>query len=251
MGARIRTVWVFAFAAAAGLAGETLLFAERHCARLEESLREDFRVLLFLAPGPRSSEAGRIAILEESIRSQPEVLAVRYVSSEESLAALKRDDPELAESVALVGDNPLPGAFEVQPAPQALTRLGAWIDGVRRLASWSDIRYKSAQLQAVLRLRFYAHFLRVTMSALLCVVSALGLTLLFASARAPSPPRSWALAAWAGLGGVYGMAMAAMIVWPLHRDELLWAWPGLSQQVILVLLCASLGWSLTLWRAES
>lgn len=250
MGAKARAAWVCALAAAAGLAGQTLLFAERHCSRLEAALRDDFRVALFL-PAPARSEAGRIKILEEKLRSQPEVLEVRFVSADEAFAALKRDDPELAESVALVGDNPLPAAFEVRPSPEALTHLGAWLDGARRLADWSDMRYKSGQLQAMLRLRFYAYLLRMTLSALLCLVSGLALALLAAATRAPAAAQTRTLAAWAGLGGVCGMALAVLIAWPLRRDELLWAWPTLPAQAALLVLCVSLGWSLSLWRAES
>ena len=250
MGAKARVAWVFVLAAAAGLAGETLLFAERHCSRLEAALREDFRVVLFLSSSPRSEE-GRLKILEEKLRAQPEVLEVRFISADEALAVLKRNDPELAESVALVGDNPLPAAFEVRPAPEALTHLGFWLDGARRLADWSDMRYKSAQLHALLRLRFYAHLLRTALSALLCLISGLALALLATASRAPAAGRTRALTAWAGLGGACGMAFAVLIALPLRRDELLWAWPPLSAQAALLAFCACLGWSLSLWRAES
>ena len=250
MGEKSRAAWVFALAAAAGLAGQTLLFVESHCSRLAAALRDDFRVVLFLA-APARSEGGRLKILEEKIRSQPEVIEVRFISADEAYAALKRDDPELAESVALVGDNPLPAAFEVRPSAEALTHLGAWLDGARRLADWSDIRYKSGQLQSLLRLRFYAYLLRVTLSALLCLISGLGLALLYTAARAPAAAQTRSLAAWAGLGGVCGMVLAVLIAWPLRRDELLWAWPTLPAQAALLTLCVSLGWSLSLWRAES
>src|SRR6187551_393770 len=123
MGAKARLMSLLALAAAAGLAGETLLLAERHCSRLEASLRDDFRVVLFTRA---SLEESRAKVLEEKLRSAPEVADVRFIPADEALAALKRDDPELADSVALVGDNPLPAAFEVRPAPEAFTHLGAW-----------------------------------------------------------------------------------------------------------------------------
>src|SRR4051812_31027713 len=120
MTAKARLASLFALAAAAGLAGETLLLAERLSTRLETSLRDDFRVVLFTRA---ALEESRAKVLEEKIRAAAGVVDVRYVPADEALAALKRDDPELAESVALVGDNPLPSAFEVSPAPEALTHL--------------------------------------------------------------------------------------------------------------------------------
>ena len=238
---------MFAFAAAAGLAGETLLLAERHCSRMEASLRDDFRVVLF---SRASLEQARAKVLEEKLRAAPEVADVSFVSADDALAALKRDDPELAESVALVGDNPLPAAFEVRPAPEALTHLGAWIDGVQSLADWSDLRYKSGQVQAILRLRFYAHLLRMTLSTLLCLIAGLALVVLSESVKAGTAARR-APAAWATAGGAVGALLAIAIAWPLHRDELLWAWPEPLAQAAVLAACATLGWSLSLWRVEA
>ena len=240
---KARLACLFALAAAAGLAGETLLLAEGHCSRLEASLRDDFRVVLFTRP---SLEESRAKVLEEKLRAAPEVADVRFISAEEALAALKRDDPELAASTALVGDNPLPAAFEVRPSPESLTHLGAWIDGVQRLADWSDLRYKPGQVQAILRLRFYSHFLRMTLSTMVCLFAGLALAALSLAVRGAASSVLWTAA-----GGGAGAVAALAISWPLHRDELLWAWPGPLAQVTLLAACATLGWSLSLWRAES
>lgn len=244
---RIRLASLIALAAAAGLAGETLLLLERHCSRLEASLSEDFRVVLFTSA---SLEDARARVLEEKLRAAPDVLDVRFVSADDALAELKRDDPELAESTALLSDNPLPAAFEVRPAPRALTRLGEWIDGVRRLAEWSDLRWKPGQVQAILRLRFYSYLLRVALSSLLCLIAALALGSLSLAANGAAS-KGARLALWAAAAGAGGAAFALAMSWPLHRDELLWAWPQPLSQLALVGACATLGWSLSLWRAES
>ncbi len=244
---KIRLASFLALAAAAGLAGETLLLVERHCSRLESSLSEDFRVVLF---APASLEEARAHVLEEKLRAAPDVLDVRFVPADEALAALKRDDPELAEATALVGDNPLPSAFEVRPAPRALTRLGSFLDGVRRLSDWSDLRWKPGQVQAILRLRFYSYLLRVALSSLLCLIAALALGSLSLAANGAAS-RGKRLALWAAAAGAGGAAFALAMSWPLHRDELLWAWPEPIAQLALVGACATLGWSLSLWRAEA
>lgn len=180
MGATARAAWVFAFAACAALAAQSLLLVESQCRRLEAALRDDFRVVLFLR-GPL--EESKRAVVEEKLRAQPEAAEVRYVPPEDGLAALKREDPELVDSVAFVGENPLPGAFEVRPAADALPRLAAWIDAAQSYADWSDVRWKPAQLQAILRARLYAHWLRLTLSTLLCGAAALALWALFGSLR--------------------------------------------------------------------
>lgn len=247
MGTRVRVLWVFAFAACAALAGQTLVLVERQCRSLESALSSDFRVVLFLrgeVPEPR------VKVLEEKLRAQPESSAVRYVSSDEALAALRREDPELVDAVALVGDNPLPGAFEVRPAAEALPRLAAWIDSASGLADWSDVRWKPAQLQAILRARLYGHWLRLALSTLLCAAAALVLWSLAVCLRAPARRAERQLAAAGALGGCAGLAVAALQAWPLRRDELFWSWPSFWTQAALIAACAALGWALSLWRCE-
>lgn len=246
MGAKSRAWWVFAFAAAAALAAQTLLLVEGQCRRLETALRDDLRVVLFLR-GPLDEPKRQV--LEEKLRASPDVADVRYVSPDEGLAALKREDPELVDSVAVVGENPLPGAFEVQPAPDALPRLAAWIASAQSLADWSDVRWKPAQVQAVLRARLYGHWLRLTLSTLLCAAAALAIWTLLGSLDERARDRRLAVAG--ALGGAAGLALAALLAWPLRRDGLLWAWPAAWTQAALVAACAALGWSLTLWRGEA
>ena len=136
----------------AGLGGETLLFLQRQCRLVEESMREDFRVLLFLKD---DLDEGRQKVLEERLRALPDVDDVRAVSRQEQLAALKREDPELVESVALLGDNPLTPAFEVSLGEAGVSRVAQWLSQAQPLADWADARYKPAQVQAILQAQFY------------------------------------------------------------------------------------------------
>lgn len=249
MGSRARYGWAFGLTAAVGLAGQTLLFLERQAWKLEGSLREDLRVVLFLHAGPEDS---KVKVIEEKLRAMPEVAEVRFVAADEALAALKREDPELVESVALLDENPLPGAFEVRPAPEALPRLAAWVSTVRPLAEWFDIRYKPGQVQAILTARFYAHLLKVVLSALLCAGAALALSALSSGLRHAHSPRAAARGALAGaLGAAAGALLAAGLAWPLRRLELLWAWPAASAQLTLLASGALIGWSLPPWRDEA
>jgi cell division protein FtsX len=246
MGANARAAWVFTFAAAAALAAQTLILVERQCRSLETALSDDFRVVLFLR-GPL--EEGRRAVLEEKLRAQPEAAEVRYVAPEEGLAAVRREDPDLVDAVALVGENPLPGAFEIKPAPDALPRLAAWITSIQGLADWSDVRWKPAQLQAILRARLYGHWLRLALSTLLCGAAALALWALGFTAHARRGA-ALGLAFAGGFGGAAGLAFSALVSWPLKRDALLWSPAPLWTQAAVAAACAVLGWSLALWRAE-
>ena len=102
---------------------------------------------------------------------------------------------------------------------------------------------------ARLRLSFYAHVLRVALNVLLCLTAGLTLAALAAATRVSAA--GLRLAFWAGMGGAFGSILATAVAWPLRRDEMLWALPTPPSQLALLAACAMLGWSLSLWRAES
>ncbi|OGS35743.1 MAG: hypothetical protein A2506_03905, partial [Elusimicrobia bacterium RIFOXYD12_FULL_66_9] len=229
MDSRSRLAWVFALTASAAMAVQTLNLVERQCRRLESALRDDFRVVLFLRAEGKDAPT-RLKVLEEKLLAQPEVAQVRYVSAHEALEALKREDPEMVDAVALVGENPLPGGFEVTPTSESLPHLLTWIDSVQNLSDWSDVRWKPAQLQAILRARLYGHWMRLVLSSLFCAAAALVLWALSASLRAPVRGGERALCVAGALGGAAGLALAVLAAWPLRHDGLFWSWAPLWTQ---------------------
>src|SRR4051812_33950795 len=122
----------FLFGVLAGLGGETLLFLERQCGRIEDVLREDFRLILFLNS---DLEAGRQKVVEEQLRAMPQVQSARFVSRQEAISALRRDDPELVESVVSLAENPLNPSFEVKLRPGAIGSVADFIRGAEPLAN--------------------------------------------------------------------------------------------------------------------
>lgn len=232
-----------ALGVAVGVAGETLLFMRTQSRAVERSLRDDFRVLLYLKS---DADAGKLKVLEEQLRALPDVEDARAVSKQEQLAALRRDDPELVESVLLVGDNPLQTAFEVRLGEGAVAQVGQWLLRARALADFSDARYKPSQVQAILQAQFYARFLDVALAALVCLgagAAALGLWLLRLRPAGKPGESFWLLAA-GGLGAVAGAAAIGVVVLPMRELSPWWAWPPAGAQAALVLAAAASGWVL-------
>jgi hypothetical protein len=233
----------------AGLAGETLLFAQRQCRAVEAGLTEDFRILLFLR---EEADEGRLKVLEEQLRALPDVEDARAVSREEQLAALRRDDPELVESVALLGENPLTPAFEVRLAEGGVARIAQWLTRAQPLADWADVRYKPAQAQAILQAQFYSRFLDLAMACLVCLAAAMTLAGLWSSRRptaALQRREAWEAAAYAAGGAIAGAAVVCVMVLPMRAAVAFWAWPPAAGQAALLMGSAAAGWVLCA-RAE-
>jgi hypothetical protein len=236
---RIPLILVFLLGLAAGLGGEYLLFLERQSSKVEEALRLDFKVLFFLSGVP---ELGRRKVIEEKLLALPDCEGVRYVSGQEAFLRLRREDPELVESVAPITENILPSAFEVSLGPAAFERLPQWISSAQSLAAWSDIRYKPAQARAILEAQFYGHFLNLGLSTLLCL-AALMVLLGFFFGRGSSWS-SVGIGLSAATGAIGGATLALGAAWPLRFLSPWWDWPSPGRQSILVLGVAAVGWVL-------
>lgn len=154
---------------------------------------------------------------------------MRFVSQDAALAALRREDPELVESVTWMGDNPLRPAFEVRPTAAALGRFDEWLDSARRVTDWADLRYRAGQVRAILQGQLYGHFLSLILSSLLC----LGCAALAAGlwwARWPGASRSLAVALPAGAGAAAGLLVALAAAWPARQYLPWWETPAAGSQ---------------------
>ena len=243
-----RLLMTFAVGLGVGLAGQTLLFLERQCRRIETELRDDFRVLLL---APDSASEGQRRILAESLLAMPEIADLRTVSGAEALANLRREDPELVESVALVSDNPLPPSFEVKLDDAALGRFPEWLERVRALAEWGDIVYKPAQVQAILQAQFFSHLIALSLSALVCLGGAMLLGALWPSrarARGAAGARDWSgnltALAISVTGAAAGICATSLIVLPMRLMTPWWAWPAPGAEAALLAVGAAAGWVL-------
>jgi len=237
-----RVLTAFLVGLLAGLAGETLLFLEGQCARVESALRDDFRVVCFLKADP---EPGREKVLEEQLRAIEGVEDVRYVSRQEALAELRRREPELVESALLLSDNPLLPAFEVKLDELGLARLPQWLEDARGVADWADLRYKSAQVQAALQAQFYRHAIDVSLSAAVCAAALLLLVgVWWPGGKAGHKDRAGATALVSAAGACAGAATTALVALPLRLLTPWWSWPPASKQALLVFGAGAVGWVL-------
>ncbi len=242
----VRLVAVFSLCLVGGLAAESLLVLRRQSGRFAQTLREDFRVLVFLQD---DVDASKRLVLEEKLRALPDVEVARYVSRDESLAELRRDEPELAESVTFIGDNPLPPAFEVRLAADGLARFPQWLAAAGAVADWGDVRYRPGQVRAVLQARFYEHYLSLALSTGLCAAALAAFALLWRGAPKHAAPGRSALPA-ALAGSAAGIGLACLLALPMRDHLPWWSLPPASTQLALLAGLAAFGWLISPWIQE-
>lgn len=245
-----RALLAFAFGLIGGLGGQALLFLEKQCLKIEGALISDFRILLFLGA---ELDAGRLKVIEEGLWAIPDVAEVRVVSKQEALSALRLREPELVESIALVSDNPLKPAYEVRLARRSLSRVPQWIAQAQGVAPWADVRYKPAQVEAILQAQFYGYFIQLALSAMACVTALMVLGGLWPSGKAggkawTGPGGRWEAIAAAGLaagvGGMAGAAVTSLMVLPMRLLTPWWAWPSAAKLAVLLVGVSAAGGAL-------
>lgn len=224
-----------------GLGGETLLFFQRQCRLVEDTLREDFRVLLYLKS---DLEPGKQKVLEEKLRALPDVDDVRAVSGQEQLAALKREDPELVDAVTLIGDNPLTPAFEVRLGEGGIAHVAQWIAQAGALADFADVRYKPAQVQAILQSQFYARFIDLALAALVCLLAALALAGLWSAGKTAAKSAALPVVLASGGGALLGVGAVCLMAVPMRAVSPWWGWPSAGAQLALLAGSCAAGWVL-------
>jgi hypothetical protein len=239
-----RLVLFFLFGLLAGLSGEALLLLRQHCLGAETALAEDFRVLAFVKESVSDS---KLKVLEERLRSMPHVKETRFVSADESLAALREQEPELVESVTWLGENPLPAAFEVRLDPGSLARFPEWLGAAETVLDDLDVRYKAGQVRAVMQLQFYGHFLTIVLCGALCLAALAAVTAL-SWTRSPlrfsrHAPSTLTTAA----GAAAGIGAACLLVLPMKAHFAWWAVPDSGAQLTLLGGATLLGLTMSPW----
>ncbi|MDD5656849.1 MAG: hypothetical protein PHF00_06295 [Elusimicrobia bacterium] len=230
MNASLRRWLVLLLALMGGVGGESLLLVRAQAERFADLLREDFKVLFFLKEEPSESQA---KLIEERLLGLPETARAVYVPREDSLAALRREDPELVDSIIWVAGNPLSPAFEARLKPSGLDRFETWLAAAGGAAAWTETRYRPAQLRAMLQARLYVHFLDLVWSALLCASAAALIAALCLGAAPPSRGSWAAVAGLAAAGTAAGMILAAAAAWPARAYLPWWGHPPLLRQLAL------------------
>ncbi|MBI5596467.1 MAG: hypothetical protein HY928_10305 [Elusimicrobia bacterium] len=126
--------------AAAGLLGglftESLLVMLAQARRLEAALSEDFRVVAALESAVDSESRG---VAEERLLALAGTESAAYVSAEEAVERLSSRDPSLSQSVAVVGENPIPGFFEVKLAGEHVAQVADWVKAAEAVPELSEI----------------------------------------------------------------------------------------------------------------
>lgn len=236
---------VFLAATVAGLLCEALLILAAQARTLEASVREDFRIVAELEAGVDPDRRG---VAEERLLALPGTEAVDFISPKRAVERLAESDPAFTQAVALIGENPVPGFFEVRLAAESVVQAAEWVKTAEAIPELAEIIFSAPAARAIVELQFYARWVRLILSAAACLAGGAAAAGLWGAWRAGvlgvGARRCAGTAMATAAGWSFGAIVAAMAAWPAGA----WApvWPAPAEQAgafFLTVLCA-LSWRL-------
>ena len=115
-----RRLFLLVFAVA--VLWQSLLLIDMRLEQYYRELNDSFKVILTL---PDNTAPEKLSHLQEFLKNQAEVATVKFVSPSEALNEVRRQNPQLVESLLFMGQNQMPAYFELRLTPTALRNVAS------------------------------------------------------------------------------------------------------------------------------
>ncbi len=243
VGRLYRRLFLLVFAVA--VLWQSVLFIDMRLGAYYRELADSFKVV-FVVQGQPSN-----AVLEqmgESLNQKTDIASVRLFSPADGLEAVRRQNPQLAESLLLMGKNKMPAYFELKLTDPAVNNVGPLVDNLASEYETLSPRYNAEHARLVFYTGLCAKFLRLA----LLFAGLLFLAFMFLVEAYPAAGKrahhvSGALSG--ALAGVCSGVFFAAVLYPtgfLSEAARLFTTP--ERQILVLVFCGLLGWTLSKWQ---
>ena len=236
-----RKLFLLVFAIA--LVAQALLFVDKGLGDYYNTLKESFKVILTVDTPADST------VLEQwgqTLNQKQDILSVRLLSPEDALTVVRHKNPQLVDSLLLMGKNQMPAYFEITLSVPAINNIRPFVDNLD--AEYEDLtpHYNEQHAQMLFYVGLAAKIVRVLGGLSLLVL----LAFMFLVEAFPYEQGH----AWGGLcsgilaGGLSAVVLGALIypVGPLA--DVFAYFTTWHRQVLLLVVIGLLGWTFSKWQ---
>lgn len=236
-----RKLFLLVFAVA--LLAQGWLLGEKALRDYHQALQADFKVLLTVEE-PVSNE--QLEQWGQSLQQKPQITEVHLFSPEDALALVREQNPQLADSLLQIGKNKMPAYFELKLSTAAIHTVGAFTDHLAAQYGPLVPHYHAAQARFI----SYTGYLLTGIQVMGGLILLALLAFMFLVEAAPyAAPHALSGAVSGMLAALLSGGCVAAVLYPLGLlyDAVAYftAW---GPQLLLVVLCGLLGWTLTKWQ---
>ena len=234
---------LFLLVLAIALLAQGLLLVEKGLNTYYEQLKDSFKVI-FTVDGEASTE--QLKEWGQTLNQKEDIATVRLFSPEDALAVVRHKNPQLVDSLLLMGKNQMPSYFEITLVPSAVRNVGPLVDNLAAEYESLTPHYNAQHARLLFYAGLYTKLLRVLgVVSLLCF---LGFMFLVEAASSKYAH---------GLGGLFAGLLAAVVSAGLMAAVLypagiltdtLTLFTTWHRQVLLLVFCGLMGWTLSKWQ---
>lgn len=238
-----RRLFLLVFAVA--LLWQTLLLADTRLSQYYTELADSFKVILTV---DGKTDNAMLAQMGETINQKEDVSSVKLFSSQDALAVVERQNPQLAESLLLMGRNKMPAYFELRLTPAAVRNVSSLVANL--VAEYKELmpHYNEEHAQLVFITGLCVKLLRTTMLLALLLF----LAFMFLVEAYPSKKRvsHFVSGMFSGiLAALSAMVLVALLVYPTgFLSQAVQQFVSPALEILLVVFCGLFGWTLSKWQ---
>ena len=238
-----RRLFLLVFAVA--VLWQSLLFVDAKLERYYRELSDSFKVVLVVEGRPSNETLEQTG---NSLNQKTDVSSVRLYSPEDALAEVHRQNPQLAESLLLMGRNKMPAYYELKLTPQAVNNIGPFVDNLASEYQILSPRYNGEHA----RLVFYTGLCAKTLRLSLLFAGLLFLAFMFLVEAHPTEEmrsHHFGGAVSGVLAGVCACAFFALLLYPTgFLNEAARQFTTPERQILVFAFCGLFGWTLSKWQ---
>ena len=238
-----RRLFLLVFAVA--MLWQGLLLVDTRLGQYHQALADSFKVLLTV---DGKTDNAVLIQMGETLNQKADVASVKLYSSQDALEVVRQQNPQLAQSLLLMGRNKMPAYFELRLVPQAVRNAPSLLANLAAEYKGLTPHYNAQHAQLVFMTGLCVKLLRMSMlfAALLFLAF-----MFFVEAYPTKKSRSHLLSAmFSGvLAGVCAGLFFAVLIYPTgFLSETIQLFTTPARQVLLLVFCGLFGWTLSKWQ---
>jgi len=238
-----RRLFLLVFAVAVLL--QSLLFVDARLSRYYEELDASFKVILTV---DGTADNAALEQMGESLNQKEDIVSVRLFSPQDALEAVRRQNPQLTESLLLMGKNKMPAYYEVKLNSKAVNNIGPFVDNLASEYETLTPHYNKEHAALVFYTGLCAKLLRL--SLLFAGLLFLAFMFLVEAYPAGGARIHHVSGAVSGvLAGLCACAFFAVLLYPAgFLTEAARQFTSPERQILVFAFCGLFGWTLSKWQ---
>ncbi len=236
-----RKLFLLVFAIA--LLWQGLIFVDVRLSSYYQELRDSFKVILTISSAENNEQLSQLG---DSLNQKTDIQTVKLFSPKDALDIVRQQNPQLVESLLLMGKERMPAYFELTLSPQAINNIRPFVDNLA--AEYENLvpHYNEEHAALVLYTGICSKVLHLVFVLSLLVF----LTFMFLVEATPvSGTHSWGGVLSGILAALLACVVFAGLLYPTgFLAQAVSHFTSLGRELLLIVFCGLLGWTLSKWQ---